>query len=66
VTPTPRCATGAKATLRTKGTPIPENDLWIAALAKQHDLTVVSRDEHFDAVPGVERVAWTEAPSTPP
>ncbi len=53
-----------KAELRAKGTPIPENDLWIAALAKQHSLTVASRDEHFDVVPGLVRVAWTEA--TPP
>jgi tRNA(fMet)-specific endonuclease VapC len=55
-----------KAALRAKGTPIPENDLWIAALAQQHDLTVASRDEHFDVVPGLVRVAWTAPPSTPP
>ena len=55
-----------KAVLRAKGTPIPENDLWIAAVAKQHDLAVASRDEHFDVVPGVVRVTWTEPPSTPP
>lgn len=40
-----------KATLRANGTPIPENDFWIAALAMQHDLTLASRDEHFDLVP---------------
>ena len=55
-----------KAALRAKGTPIPENDLWIAALANQHRLTLASRDEHFDVVPGMVRVGWTEAPSTPP
>ena len=55
-----------KAALRAKGTPIPENDLWIAALAKQHELTLASRDEHFAVVPGLVRVAWTEPPSTPP
>lgn len=44
--------------LRAAGTPIPENDVWIAALSRRHDLPVVSRDAHFDAVPGLERVAW--------
>ena len=41
-----------------QGRPIPENDVWIAALARQHELPIVSRDEHFDDVPGVERLAW--------
>jgi tRNA(fMet)-specific endonuclease VapC len=41
--------------LRQRGRPIPENDLWIAALARQHDATVASRDAHFDAVPGLRR-----------
>lgn len=44
--------------LRQRGTPIPSNDAWIAALALQHGLPVLSRDMHFDAVPGVRRVAW--------
>jgi predicted nucleic acid-binding protein len=44
--------------LKTKGRPIPGNDVWIAALARQHGLPVLSRDEHFDFVPGVERVVW--------
>jgi len=44
--------------LRRRGTPIPENDVWIAALARQHGLAVASRDEHFDLVPGVDRVSW--------
>jgi tRNA(fMet)-specific endonuclease VapC len=34
--------------LRKQGTPIPTNDLWIAALAVQHNLTLCSRDTHFD------------------
>jgi tRNA(fMet)-specific endonuclease VapC len=33
--------------LRKKGRPIPENDVWIAAIARQHDLTLLTRDEHF-------------------
>ena len=44
--------------LRGRGRPIPENDVWIAALARQHDLPVISRDEHFDHVDGLSRLAW--------
>jgi tRNA(fMet)-specific endonuclease VapC len=47
-----------KAALRAQGSPIPENDLWIAALARQHDLTLVSRDAHFAAVPRLAVVSW--------
>lgn len=44
--------------LRSKGKPIPENDIWIAALARQHRLAVVSRDPHFDEVSDLQRVQW--------
>ena len=44
--------------LRSQGSPIPENDVWIAALARQHALPIASRDEHFDLVPGIERRSW--------
>lgn len=44
--------------LKRSGAPIPANDLWIAALAIQHGLSIVSRDEHFDRVAGVHRVGW--------
>ena len=44
--------------LRRKGRPIPENDIWIAALARQHQQPVVSRDDHFDYVADLRRVAW--------
>ena len=37
--------------LRKQGTPIPTNDLWIAALALQHDLLLFTRDTHFDHLP---------------
>lgn len=47
-----------KNELRDQGTPIPENDLWIASLARQHALIVVSRDRHFDHVPGILRKEW--------
>ena len=38
--------------LKTSGTPIPSNDTWIAALAREHRLPVVTRDDHFQAVRG--------------
>jgi tRNA(fMet)-specific endonuclease VapC len=44
--------------LRQLGRPIPENDVWIAALARQHDLPVITRDDHFDQVSGLRRVSW--------
>ena len=37
--------------LKNKGKPIATNDLWIAALCRQHSLPLVSRDKHFDLVP---------------
>lgn len=47
-----------RVALRQSGTPIPANDAWIAALALQHGLAVLSRDPHFDAVPHIMRQAW--------
>jgi len=44
--------------LRVAATPIPENDLWIAALCRQHHRALASRDSHFDQVRGLNRVAW--------
>ena len=42
--------------LRTAGTPIPTNDMWIAALVVEHDLLLFSRDEHFEALPQLPRI----------
>lgn len=44
--------------LKRAGRPIPGNDLWIAALARQHSLPVLSRDRHFDRVSGLIRISW--------
>lgn len=44
--------------LKQRGTPIPANDAWIAALARQHALPVLSRDTHFDAVDGLRRITF--------
>ncbi|OQA25396.1 MAG: Ribonuclease VapC1 [Verrucomicrobia bacterium ADurb.Bin345] len=42
--------------LRAQGNPIPTNDIWIAALAIQHDMYLLTRDRHFDALPQIPRV----------
>jgi tRNA(fMet)-specific endonuclease VapC len=42
--------------LRKQGTPIPTNDMWIAALVLQHSLVLLARDIHFDALPQLTRV----------
>ena len=44
--------------LRVKGRPLPENDMWIAALAGQHDLTLVSRDAHFHEIDALKLESW--------
>jgi tRNA(fMet)-specific endonuclease VapC len=44
--------------LKRKGKPIPTNDLWIAALCRQHGLPLLSRDRHFDLVTGTKRIGW--------
>lgn len=47
-----------RVALKRSGRPIPANDAWIAALALQHRLPVLSRDEHFDVVPNLDRRSW--------
>ncbi len=44
--------------LKQLGTPIPSNDAWVAALARQHSLPVLSNDAHFDVVGGIRRIAF--------
>ena len=41
--------------LRRAGTPVPDNDLWIAALVLEHDLVLITRDRHFERIPQVIR-----------
>src|SRR5271165_4732308 len=43
-----------KFELRKKGRRIPENDVWIAAIARQHKLALISRDTHFQEIDGLE------------
>ena len=47
-----------RVALKRAGQPIPANDAWIAALALQHALPILSRDEHFDVVRGLRRRDW--------
>ena len=47
-----------RSELRRKGTPIPANDIWIAALVRQHSLPILSLDRHFDLVRGMSRFNW--------
>jgi len=56
--PTSRHYADIVAELKRKGKPIPTNDVWIAALCRQHSMPLLSRDRHFDWVEGNERVGW--------
>jgi len=47
-----------KAQLLKKGKPIPENDIWIAAIAKKHNLTMVTRDGHYEYIDELEIEHW--------
>lgn len=47
-----------KNQLKKQGAPIPENDIWIAALAMQYQLTLVTRDRHFRAVEDLQVEQW--------
>ena len=44
--------------LRKIGKPIPDNDIWIAALSREHALPLLSRDAHFDVVRDLKRLSW--------
>jgi len=47
-----------RVALKKAGQPIPANDAWVAALALEHRLPVLSRDQHFDLVRGIRRLGW--------
>ena len=44
--------------LRRQGRPIPDNDIWIAAIARQHSLTLITRDAHFREIEGLIIEDW--------
>ncbi|MGB9233209.1 MAG: type II toxin-antitoxin system VapC family toxin [Terriglobales bacterium] len=56
--PTTRLYADIVAELKRKGKPIPTNDIWIAALCRQHSMPLLSRDRHFDFVAGSKRIEW--------
>ena len=47
-----------KATLKKKGRPIPENDIWIASIAQQYQLILITRDKHFNEINSLEIENW--------
>ena len=49
---------GIKGSLRLRGRLIPDNDIWIAALAQQHDLAVATKDAHFREVDALPLLSW--------
>jgi tRNA(fMet)-specific endonuclease VapC len=52
------CYSEIRDELKTPGRPIPGNDLWVAAIVRDHRLPLLSRDTHFDSVPGIRRISW--------
>jgi tRNA(fMet)-specific endonuclease VapC len=46
------------AELGRAGTMIPQNDIWIAAIALEHQLPLATRDHHFSAVSGLSLLEW--------
>jgi tRNA(fMet)-specific endonuclease VapC len=47
-----------KVLLRKKGKPIPENDIWIAAIAARYDLVLITRDKHFKEIETIRTKVW--------
>ena len=47
-----------KKELKDKGTPIPDNDIWIAAISRQYNIELISRDEHFKYVENLKWIKW--------
>jgi tRNA(fMet)-specific endonuclease VapC len=47
-----------RAALSKAGQPIPENDIWIAAIALEHQLPLAARDAHFDHIPNLKILKW--------
>lgn len=49
-----------RSELKRAGSPLPSNDVWIAALCREYRSPLLSDDRHFDAVRGLHRIAWRE------
>ncbi|MEQ8224161.1 MAG: type II toxin-antitoxin system VapC family toxin [Candidatus Eremiobacterota bacterium] len=46
--------------LKQAGNPIPENDIWIAGICLEDNLTLLTRDKHFEKIPGLKVLTWKE------
>lgn len=55
---TARLYADIRSELKAIGKPIPSNDIWIAALAREYGLPIVTRDGHFRFVRGIQTVKW--------
>ncbi len=55
---TAQCYAEIRRELKAAGQPIPTNDLWIAALAREHRLPLLSRGRHFEAVQRLRVLRW--------
>lgn len=55
---TAKCYGKIKNKLKSEGTPIPENDIWIAALADQYEMNLVTRDNHFKHIERLKLERW--------
>ena len=51
-----------KNALRAKGKPIPENDIWVAAITVEHGLTLLAHDAHFHEMAELSLETWSRAP----
>jgi tRNA(fMet)-specific endonuclease VapC len=48
-----------KQHLHEKGRPLPDNDIWIAATARHHGMTLVTRDSHFQDAEDLRTADWS-------
>ena len=55
---TARCYSQVRLSLKRKGKPIPENDVWIGAQSLENQWTLVTRDKHFEHIDGIQVAAW--------
>ena len=55
---TPKHYARIKNQLKIKGAPIPENDIWIAAIAQEYNLPLITRDQHFKHIDRLQIIQW--------
>ena len=52
------CYARIRLDLKRRGNPIPENDIWIAAVCLNLEVPLLSQDDHFKLVPGLNVISW--------